>query len=56
MKTEVKMIKPPCFDELSVEKLYPHVIAQDGMADLFPDSCKYFSKLVISKIDMMLCI
>ena len=39
-KADTKMIKPPHFDELSVEKLYPYVVAQEGMADYFPESCK----------------
>ena len=39
-KADLKSIKPPHYDELSVQKLYPYVVAQEGMAQYFPDSCK----------------
>ena len=31
-------IKPPHFDELSVDKIYDYVVAQPGMAAYFPDT------------------
>ena len=34
---EVRFCNPPAFDEIGVKNLYDKVIAQDDMADYFPD-------------------
>ena len=37
-KKDTIPLKPPCFDELSVARLYNHVVSRPGMAPYFPDS------------------
>jgi len=36
--SDVNFCNPPAYDEIAVKNLYEKVIAQPGMAELFPDS------------------